>query len=296
MEQPRQQDKRLRLAQLPVPFRLGCFVLTLLLLWSPVAVPIYFLVDDTNLESIITIVLLYGEFIFLVRLWGKYVYKQPKILQDYGLKFTRRNGADLLRGLVFGLIIVLALFGLEGLLGWLLWQPSQMSLPYLILEGLVVSLAVGFAEELLFRGWLLDELQRGYSLSTALWINALLFAALHFIKPLSEIIRTLPQFAGLFVLGLTLVWAKRWRRGRLGLPMGFHGGLVWGYYIINVGSLIKYTNTVPEWITGINSNPLAGAMGLVFLIGIALMVRKLAIAARISQKNQDRFTLPPSSS
>ncbi|MEB3181150.1 MAG: type II CAAX endopeptidase family protein [Nostocaceae cyanobacterium] len=295
MQQPRQSDNRSRLGESPAPIRLGCFVLTLLLLWAPFAAPIYLLVDDTNWESIITMVLLYGEFIFLVRLWGKYVYKQPRILRDYGLKFTGRNGADLLRGLVFGIIIVLSLFGLEGLLGWLVWQQGEVFLPSLILEGLVVSLGVGFAEELLFRGWLLDELQRDYGLTKAGWLNALLFALLHFIKPFSEILRTLPQFAGLFLLGLTLVWAKRWRRGRLGLPIGFHAGLVWGYYIINVGSLIKYSNTVPEWVTGINSNPLAGVVGLVFLSAIALMVRKLAMSGKTPQRTPDRLTLPPSS-
>ncbi len=267
--------KLLRLAQYPAPIRLGCFVLTLLVLWLPLAAPIYLLVKDTNLVSILTIVLLYVEFIFLLRLWGKYIYNIDKLLQHYGLEITRKNGVDLLRGLAIATISLLILFGLEGALGWLVWQQPQ-SYGYfrrVILEGLIVGLGIGFAEELLFRGWLLDELQRDYTLRIALWIDASLFAISHFIKPLEAIIHTLPQFPALLLLGLTQVWGKRWRRGRLGLPIGLHGGLVWVYYIINVGQLMKYSHQVPDWITGVNNNPLAGVMGLVLLSGLGLWMR-----------------------
>jgi len=267
--------KFLRLAHYPAPIRLGCFVVTLLVLWFPFAAPIYLLVKDTNLVSILTIVLLYAEFILLLSLWGKYVYNKPQLLQHYGLEITRQNGVDLLRGLAIGTISLLILFGLEGALGWLVWQQPQ-SYGYfrrVILEGLIVGLGIGFAEELLFRGWLLDELQRDYTLRIALWVDAFLFATSHFIKPLEAIIHTLPQFPALLLLGLTQVWGKRWRRGRLALPTGLHGGLVWGYYIINVGELMKYSGQVPDWITGVNKNPLAGVMGLVFLSGLALWMR-----------------------
>ena len=263
-----------RLANSSAPIRLSFFLLNLLLLWLPLAVPIYLLQKDANLVTILTIPLLYAEFIILLRLWGKYVYQQPRILQHYGLELTSHNRVDLLRGLAMALTIILMLFGVEGLLGYLVWQQPKVFLLRVILEGLVVSLGYGFAEELLFRGWLLDELQRDYSPSQALWLNAFLFAALHFIKPLDAIVHTLPQFPALVLLGLTLVWGKRWRRGRLGLPIGLHGGLVWGNYIINVGELIKYSGRVPDWVTGVNKNPLAGVMGLVFLGLLALWMKR----------------------
>jgi uncharacterized protein len=261
------------LVQRPAPIRLGCFIFALLLLWLPFAALIYLLVDDTNLESIITMVLLYVEFIFLLKLWGKYVYQEPRILQQYGLEISRPNGVDLLNGLAFGIVNIFFLFGLQGLFGWLVWQQPHSFLLKVILEGFIVGLGVGFAEELLFRGWLLNELERNYSPGVSAWTNAILFAALHFIKPLEAIIQTLPQFPALVLLGLTQVWGKRWRRGRIGLPIGLHGGLVWGYYIINVGELIKYSGQVPDWVTGVNNNPLQGAMGVVFMSVLALWMR-----------------------
>jgi membrane protease YdiL (CAAX protease family) len=262
-----------RLAQRPALVRLGWFILSLLVLWLPVAIPIYLVVNDTNLVSIITMAVLYGEFIILIRLWGKHVYNQSEILRKYGLEQTRQNGVDLLRGLAIGLISVLVLFGIEGAIGWLRWQQPTDFIHRAIIEGLIIGIGVGFAEELLFRGWLLEELQRDYSHQRAQWVNALLFATLHFIKPLEAIIETLPQFPALVVLGVMQVWGKRWRRGRLGFPIGLHGGLVWGYYIINVGELIRYTGEVPEWVTGVNKNPLAGVAGLVLLSALALWIR-----------------------
>ncbi|MBW4615004.1 MAG: CPBP family intramembrane metalloprotease [Desmonostoc vinosum HA7617-LM4] len=263
----------IRLAQRPAPIRLGFFIAVLLLLWLPLAAPIYLLVRDSNLVSILTIVLLYVEFIFLLKLWGRYVYQQPKILQYYGLENTRQNRVDWLRGLAMGVINILILFSIEGFFGWLVWQQPKVFFVRIVLEGLVVGLGIGFAEELLFRGWLLDELQRDYKPGVALWTDAVAFALLHFIKPLEAIIHTLPQFPALLMLGLTQVWAKRWRHGRLGLPMGFHGGIVWGYYMINVGELIKYSGRVPDWVTGVNNNPLQGVMGVVLMSGLAWWMR-----------------------
>ncbi len=260
------------IAHYPAPLRLGIFVLGLLLLWLPFALPIYAYVGDRNLASILTIVLLYVDFVLLLKLWGKYVYRQPQIWRYYGLVGSRANGRELLVGLGIGLITVLSLFSLEGLLGWLYWQQGiQVKI---VLEGLLVAIATGFAEELLFRGWLLDELQRDYA-KVAMWINALIFASLHFIKPLSEMIRTAPQFPGLLLLGLTLVLAKRRCQNRLGLSIGIHGGLIWGYYIINVGQLIKYSGQVPDWVTGVNQNPLAGLVGIGFLSVMAWVMSKV---------------------
>jgi membrane protease YdiL (CAAX protease family) len=257
--------------------RLAIFILVLLLLWLPVAAPIYLLVPDSNLVSILTLLVLYGEFIALVKFWGKQVHREPQIFKRYGLQGSRQNWMEWLAGLGGGLAIALSLFTVEGWLGWLVWQSPTVFLPKLILEGWLSAVAIGFAEELLFRGWLLDELERDYRPSITIWATALIFALLHFIKPLAEVLRTFPQFPGLILLGIILVWAKRGSGGRLGLSMGLHGGLVWGYYIINVGQLTKYSGQVPDWLTGVDRNPLAGVMGLLFLSAIAWWMRQRSI-------------------
>lgn len=226
---------------------------------------------------------LFTEFLLLLKLvWGRFVYQQPRIFVNYGLERTRQNFQELLTGLAIGLLMTFGMFILQWSLGWLEFQKQQVVMPRLILEGLASAVGIAFAEELFFRGWLLDELQRDYSLKVSLWADAIIFAVLHFLKPLPEIIRTLPQFPGLLLLGLTLVWAKRtsrrgtWRnhQGRLGLPIGLHAGLVWGYYIISVGQLVEYSDQVAPWITGINGNPIAGFLGWLFMGVLALWMRK----------------------
>jgi membrane protease YdiL (CAAX protease family) len=253
---------------------MGFFVLTLLVIWLPLAAPIALLIRDENLVTILTMGLLFGEFLILLQVWGRKVYKNPHLIKSYGLVGTRQNGWDLLTGLGMGLLFTFSLFIVEGIFGWLTFGPPTDQFVRIVLEGLLSALGIGLAEELVFRGWLLDELQRDYSRRTVLWAGAITFAVLHFLKPLGEIIRTLPGFPGLVLLGLILIWAKRSRFGRLGLPIGLHAGLVWGYYIINVGQLVQYSEQVSPWITGVDGNPIAGVMGLLFLGVLAFWIRQ----------------------
>lgn len=235
-------------------------MVTLLLLWLPGAIPAYFLLRHPNTVTIVTMAWMFIVFLLLLRFWSQQ-YGQL-FFKRYGLEWTRQNGIDLLKGLMIGLGSVLSLFILKWSAGWIeLGTPSALGRT--VAEGLLSAVGIGLAEELVFRGWLLDELQQDYSSKTALWANATIFALLHFLKPLEEIVRTWLQFPGLVLLGLTLVWARRGHQQRLGICIGLHAGLVWGYYLVDVGQLIE-SSSFPV-ITGIDGNPLAGLLGLTLL-------------------------------
>lgn len=262
----------------PFPLRIAFFLAVLLLLWLPVALPVYRGILDENLASILGTAALYLEFLGLVWVWGRRVYGEPRIFARYGCRWTRRNGVELLQGAGLGLVGLVAFFAVATALGWMAWQAPTAPLWRVLLESLAVGTAVAIAEELLFRGWLWDELRRDYRRRTATVANTLLFATLHFLKPLPEIWRTLPQFAGLLLLGLALVWGKRRGAGRLGYPVGLHGGLVAGYYVVNVGGIVRETGAVPAWVTGVDGNPLAGLLGLLLLGAIAVILRPVSPA------------------
>lgn len=285
----------------PAPVRIAAFLLVLLLLWLPITLPLYWLVSDRNLVSILTLLILYAEFILLVRLWGRHVYHQPNLLWRYGLEWSHRMGLELLAGLAIGSISVLALFVTQGVFGWVTWQVPSITWMQVALEGLVVALGIGFAEELFFRGWLLDELQRDYRSPIVLGVDATIFALVHGIKP---------QFPALFLMGVTLIWAKRSRRDanrtlhlggdqirhhspsdaprtRLGLPMGLHAGLVWGYYLVNVGKLVTYSPQAPALLTGLDHNPLAGAIGIFFMSTLAFGLWRYAKRQLASDLRRD---------
>ncbi len=255
------------MATLPFPLRVGAFLLILAVYWLPIVALSYAFLKDQNTISIVTMSLLFIGFFVLLHFWSRRAYKTPHPLRTYGLVWTQQNGRELLEGFTIAALSLFAMFLVQGLLGWVVWRSSTIPLPLLMLQGLLTGLGTGLGEELIFRGWLLTELERDYRRSVSLWACAVTFAVLHFIRPLNEVIHTSPQFIGLVLLGLMLVWAKR-ATGRLGLSIGLHGGLVWGYYVVNVGNLVEYTRRVPVWVTGINNNPLAGLIGLLFLCGL----------------------------
>jgi hypothetical protein len=257
------------------PARLGLFVLTLLIIWFPFAVPIYLLVNDNdpNLTTILTMGLLFIAFLILLAIWGKYVENKQNIFKFYGLVGNRKNILYLGKGLIIGSVFTGTLFMTESAFGWLEFKAPIYSPIQLIFEGLISAIAIAFGEELLFRGWLLEELDKDYNSKIVPLINALIFAFLHFLKPISEIIRTIVNFPAYVLLGLTLVWAKRSHENLLGICIGLHAGLVWAYYIFNVGGMLQYTNKVPSWITGIDQNPLAGVMGILFLVVLSIIMK-----------------------
>jgi len=259
-----------QIQSLPAPFRIGFFLILLVIFWLPVAIPVQLLLNnDPNLVTILVMGWLFILFFILIKVIGEQIYQQVTPYQNIGLSLTSRNGKEVLQGLAIAFTLTFTLFALQGILGWLNWQGNALPFWRLILEGALTGIGVAIAEESVFRGWLLNELERDYSLSIALWVNGIIFAISHFLKPLPVMLETLPTFPGLLLLGLVLVWARRRNQGRLGLAIGLHAGLVWGYYIVDVGRLINYTETISPAITGIYGNPIAGVMGWLFLLGLA---------------------------
>lgn len=247
--------------------------------WLPLAGLLLLTIPNANTANIIAMAILFFGFLGWVNLWGQRVHRTTQIFQRYGLVWNRRSAQALLLGLAIGMVSLGLLVVVESWLGWLTLDVSALP-GGVVASGLLVGLGVGFAEELFFRGWLLDELQRDYSARTCLWANSGIFAVLHFLKPLGEVIRTAPAFPGLVLLGMTLVWAKwvsaAWNQrspnGYLGMPVGLHAGLVWTSYMLYVGNVVKMQNAVPAWITGIDNNPLAGLMGFSFLAVLAWLI------------------------
>jgi uncharacterized protein len=275
------------ISQYIAPVRIVALLLILVGAWLPLAIPLYLWVSDVNLRTILTMAVLFILFLGLLWHWGRWAYRKRRVFWWYGLVLSRRFGRELLLGLAIGFAAVVGLFITEGLLGWVALRSPSLSLLRVIPEGLLAALGIAFAEELFFRGWLLEELERDYPEQVAAIANSAIFALLHFLKPLSEVARTFPQFPALMLLGLATVWAKRSTRrklrndrilkiygGRLSLPIGLHAGLVWGYYVINIGQLTTPLNRVPAWVTGVDGNPLMGVMGVMGLGAIALYMHQ----------------------
>lgn len=268
------KNKLMQIKSFPAPIRVGFFLILLLLLWLPVAIPVQlFLSHDPNLVTILTMGWLFILFFILVRVTGKWIYQQSHPYQNVGLIRNGRIFLEGLQGLGIGLSLTAILFVLQGTFGWLNWQANALPFWQLIAEGALTGIGVAIAEESVFRGWLLNELEQDYSLTLALWANSIIFAIAHFLKPIPAMLETLPALPGLVMLGIILVLARRKTQRKLGLPIGLHAGLVWGYYIVDVGELVSYSNAVSPAITGIYGNPIAGVMGWIFLLGLIIWLK-----------------------
>ena len=261
-----------RLSAAPLWGRILAFLGLLLLILLLLSLIVPLVITNPTGATIGVMVSFYIIFLLYLQVWGRSVHSIPAVLRHYGMGWNRANGRDLLIGLGLGLAIVALLFSVQGALGWLQWQIDAAEIPALIRQGALLGIAVGVAEELLFRGWLLDEMERDWPPTRALWGSATVFAVLHFLKPLDVILQTLPQFLGLLLLGMVLACAKQ-RTRQLGLAIGLHSGLVWGYYLVDVGDWVVYGDRISPWITGINNNPLAGAIGIVALVALWQSIR-----------------------
>ena len=178
----------------------------------------------------------------------------------------------LLRSLLRGLIKALLLLGLVAaglaLAGQLSWQPRLT--PALLLNGLLLGLGVGVAEELLFRGWLLGELSLLLGAQRGLWLQGALFSLAHTRFNLPPLL-LLTLLGGLLLLGLALGLQRRADGGLLWGAIGLHGGLVGGWFLLQQG-MVTINPTAPAWLLG-PANPIGGVLGWLGL-GLLLLARR----------------------
>lgn len=202
----------------------------------------------------------------------------PRISTHSGFEvYGLTMGEPLWEGLGLGLLIAIAGVGLwlggQVGLGWSRWQmqpPSHSAVMSLVaVAGL--GLAVGFVEELVFRGFLPRVL--GFDLETlsAVAIANLLFALLHLIW---EGRATVPQLPGLLIMGLVLSGACWATGGNLELAWGLHAGWIMAIASLEILGTVEPTERVPTWVTGLDGKPLAGALGL-----LLMLITAIALAA-----------------
>jgi membrane protease YdiL (CAAX protease family) len=261
--------------------RVLIFLLIVVVLWLPPALPLYWLARQEILPGgdLVPTALLYVVFLLVLPRWERYVRGESQPWAKIGFAGRWPLAQGMAMGAMLGALSLGILAMVQIALGWATLSSGGargLELIQIALVGAAAAIAVGWSEEVLFRGWLLRELEQSWRPAVALGATSLIFAIAHFIKPLDAMLALLPQFLGLLLLGLVLGWARRIPVGAgktgLGHPVGLHAGLVWGYYLLQVGELLETTAAVPTWITGIDGNPLAGLLGVTLLAGLGVVI------------------------
>jgi hypothetical protein len=193
-----------------------------------------------------------------------------------GLDRGRQAAWDLLAGFLIAGVMMLSIYFVARAAGWLTfygfaWEYGPLGEAALAtLALLVVFIIVGWQEELLSRGYLLQNITEGSNLFWGVLLSSLMFALGHIFNPNMG---ALPA-AGLFLAGLFLAYAYL-RTRRLWLPVGLHIG--WNFFESTVLGfpvsgmklfrLVEHTVEGPELFTGGAFGPEAG---LVLLPALAL--------------------------
>jgi uncharacterized protein len=275
--------------------RVVAFFLAWVGCWLPLAIAIAILVKwhppqpltaAQKLPLLASLYLIALPLLWVISLVEGVPFSQP--FSHYGIPGRSSVLVSLGCGLCLALLSLAVIFALEGRLGWLEWQASNwQQLGSVWLPILLLGLWIGVTEELIFRGFLLNELigkqkfNELLAIATGilakpqanLWlaavISSLIFAFGHLVWEVKE---TIPQLPGLWLMGMVLVLARWVDGGNLGLAWGLHAGWVWGLTCIDTAGLIKYTGRGRDWLTGLAGKPLAGIAGVLCLLGTAVVL------------------------
>lgn len=208
--------------------------------------------------------------VYLARRW-----LDRRSFLDLGLRWDAIAVRELSIG--FGLtgLMFVVIFLLELAFGWLrfealTWQEQSLSA---VLQGTLLMLLAyvftGWGEELLFRGYWLQNLIQGSSTFWGVVISSTIFALAHLLNPNPSLGAVLGLIAG----GLFFAYAYL-RTGQLWLPIGIHigwnffEGVVFGFQVSGTQPfrLIQQTVSGPEIITGGAFGPEAGLILLPALL------------------------------
>ncbi|KAK2992567.1 hypothetical protein RJ640_009177 [Escallonia rubra] len=218
----------LRFAERPLPQRILGFVCMVLVLWTPVIVPLLPTLVQSwashkpfRIAELACIIGLYTSIMILVTLWGKRIRGYEIPLQQYGLDFTTPSKfQNLLKGFIGGVMLVLSIQSINALIGsvHLSWPSSPASLSsdavtrlkvfgqMVILFGRGITTAIGVAlvEELLFRSWLADEIAADLGYHRGVIISGFAFSVCQ---------RSPWAIPGLWLLSLALAGARQKSQG-----------------------------------------------------------------------------------
>lgn len=188
-----------------------------------------------------------------------------------GLSLKTPAARDMLVGFLIPAPLFALIFIIQWGLGWLTiegwgWAAGSFTLTMLgVLLGLVGFFAVGFYEELLFRGYYLQNLRDGTGLSIALFLSSAIFALAH----LGNFSSSIASSIGIFAAGFFLAYG--WiRTGALWLPIGLHigwnffQGPIFGFAVSGTPtpSIVVHSVEGPELLTGGGFGPEAGLIVL----------------------------------
>jgi membrane protease YdiL (CAAX protease family) len=211
-----------------------------------------------------------------------------KSFSSLGLALEGRSAADLVFGFMLSGVMAGAIFGTMSAQGYVS-NVQVAELNGVAVGVLAASLAtmalVGFWEELVFRGYILQNMAEGMGMTTAVLLSCALYALVHAANPNAGVLSTsiIALFGFLRIYGYL-------GTGQLWLSIGMHTG--WNFFQATVfgfaasghaetWTLLRHDAAAADWLSGGDFGPEASIVTIPVVLA-ALLVMRLWSRRRIS--------------
>lgn len=205
-------------------------------------------------------------------------------LRSFGLRLTPGWGAEFARGAVLAVGVVGIIFLVSlvtrsiSVEGFARPAPEGTSVAGYLVGMLLAFLAVGFYEELMFRGYVLQRLNERASRVAAVIVSSVIFAFMHGVNPGTDVFSLFNT-----TLIAVLLAVLYFRTGSLWMPIGFH--FAWNFslgYIYSLPVSGIPLHGILDVVQADRASPMTGGTygpeaGLACTIGLAAWAAWLAL-------------------
>ncbi len=231
---------------------------------------------SSNDLSIIGTIITFILFLSVLPSWGRIRWKTKHLWPSIGLDLGNKITALRLffSGFIFSVFLLMILFIFFLLCGWIV-RVDYIKFTQL-LNAIFLIAGIVFAEEIIFRGWLMEEMVLLYGLRRGIIFQATIFSLAHYRSDIG-LLALIPFLTGLFLFGIVLTLRRTIDRGSLWGCIGLHGGLVGIWYLFDSG-MVSFSAEIPYFLLGPSKNmvnPIGSVLGITILLITIFFQRRL---------------------
>ena len=230
----------------------------------------------SNNLSILGTIITFIMFLSILPSWGSVRWKTNNLWVSIGLDFKNKftSFRIFFSGFIFSVFLLCILILFFFLCGWVdRFENIKFTE---LLNAILLIVSIVLAEEIVFRGWLLEEMVLLLGLRRGIIIQSTIFSLAHYRSDIG-LLDLIPFFTGLFLFGLVLTLRRTIDRGSLWGCIGLHGGLVGIWYLVDSGMVI-FSIDIPYYLLGPSKNmvnPIGSVIGITILLVTLFFQRRL---------------------
>ncbi len=229
-----------------------------------------------NNSSIIGTIISFILFLVVLPSWGNIRWKTNHLWLSIGVGFENKFKAlkQFFSGFIFSVFLLGILLMFFILCGWI-DRVDYIKFTQL-LNAILLIVGIVFAEEIIFRGWLLQEMVLLFGLRRGIIFQSIIFSLAHYRSDIG-LLALIPFLSGLFLFGIVLTLRRTIDRGSLWGCIGLHGGLVGIWYLFDCG-MVSFSIETPYFLMGPSKdmvNPIGSVIGITILLITILFQRRL---------------------